>query len=87
MVITNSDIGVIINSILECQEIDFPMAKQYWKSASPPRRTKNAALNDFWKIINYIERLRALFFIAQKCRKIRRCAVLFTICLQVVYKL
>lgn len=27
MTITNSDIGVIINSILECQEINFPMEK------------------------------------------------------------
>lgn len=25
MIITNSDIGVIIDSILKCQEIDFPM--------------------------------------------------------------
>lgn len=30
MVITNSDIGVIINSILECQEINFPMEKILW---------------------------------------------------------
>ena len=38
-------------------------------------------------LINYIERLRALFFIAQKCRKIRGCAVLFTFCIQSVYNL
>lgn len=81
MVITNSDIGVIINSIL------FKRLKRYWKNASPPQRTKSAALSDFLKIINYVERLRALFFIAQKCRKIRGCAVLITFCIQSVYKL
>lgn len=86
MIITNSDIGVIIDSILKCQEVDFPMEEilgyvdanidetnpdgegYEWLSditpAKWPRRTKNAALNDFLKIINYVERLRALFFIA-----------------------